>query len=195
MIRRDVAESPRASHRPDPADAIDTFPDLLREQIAAFTDPLPRTPAERVQQFFAILARALKIANVEECALLASQGSQLDVVVPVLRLIAEDLTDRQLAMKADALLKLLGRDHRSFQETAEFYGVSSRACPHQVYRKMQAKTGLRSRRDKSDASREACRQRRLGRRREAPEFRGAAAWAAAAARQLTLPVLAVASPS
>lgn len=164
---RDPATSHRASFWPDPADALDSFPDILRDRIAAFHGPLPATAAERIAQFFGILTEALKEANLDEAEQRGPRGGEDPELVEGLRVLAADRGNLRAAFRAACLLKQLGLDPRSDDQLARDYGLSARATAQNIRRRIEERTGVRCRSSKSDGTRERCRQRRLGQRRPA----------------------------
>lgn len=181
MRDSDLADSPLASYRPDISGGVDQLPDYLRERIAVVQSqrlPLPTTFEQRTEQMHQVLEDA--IADMEGEPRKPTPGPskrlEIDVIVPVLKLIDEYSNDSQLRMHAICLLRLLEQDGRTFAQIAADCGVTSRACPHAVYRKIQRRLGLRARGDKSDGAREKCRVRRTGQIREKTPWSGIHAW-------------------
>ena len=182
MLTADLADTPLASHWPDIASEIDTLPDYLREQIAECHSPLPRTVAERAQQFLALVAAAMKEANLQQAEHHAADGVSVNSqLVEGMRILSSaEEKNRHLAFRAACVLKQLGLDPRSDQQLADDYGVvTSRAAPHAIRRAVERQTGLRSRSSKNDSTRDACRARRLGTKRERAPYLGATGWQAA----------------
>jgi hypothetical protein len=188
MRDRDLADSHLASHWPDMAEALDSLPDVFQEKLAAFQGPLPRTPRERVEQFAGILAEALKEANVAEAERRGPAAGSDPELVEGMRHIAEDQSNQRLALRAACVLKQLGLDHRSDQQLANDYGLTTRAAPHAIRRQIERTTGLRCRSSKSDLTRLRCQERTTGRKRERAPFLGEGAWQRVRSLALTLPL-------
>ncbi len=164
----DAAESPLASYRPDPA-ASDTLRDTLAEPFLA-TALAPATVFRCIDQGIESATRANLLGE--------SSSSVGNGVIAMLQLVAGD-ENRTLALRAICYLRLLNVETRSFEAIGAEFGVK-RATVQEVYSNIQARhPGMRSRADKSDASREACRQRRIGQRRPRTPWITAHIWKAA----------------
>jgi hypothetical protein len=191
MLHADLADTSLASEWPDIAGGIDELPEYLREQIAELNSPLPRTFAERTQQFLRLLAAAMKEANMQVAERQAESSTaplNADLVEGLRVLSSDEEKNRQLSFRAACVLKQLGLDPRTDQQLADDYGVvTTRAAAHAIRRKVEKQTGLRSRSSKTDTTRERCRARRLGQKRPRAPWQGGSSWVAAL-RNLTAPL-------
>jgi hypothetical protein len=181
MLTADLPDTPLASYWPDTAATLDSLPDYLQEQIAEFNAPLPMTFAERTKQFLSVVAAAMKEANLQfaESEVRNSSNAPLNgELVEGMRILSgSGEQNRQLAFRAACVLKQMGLDGRSDQQLADDYGVvTTRAAAHAVRRKVERQTGLRSRSSKTDTTRERCRLRRLGKKRESAPWTAKGTW-------------------
>jgi hypothetical protein len=174
MRDRDLADSPRASHHDLPSDHVDSLADFVLEPFLTFGGPVPTT----MGNFKSVCSGLVKVGvrEAEDAGRAEDVGPGMKgLLVKVLRVLAAD-TDRRTAVRAVCVLRLMGVEGRSFQEIGQEFGLC-RAAVQTVYRQIQkAHGGLKSRGDKSDASREACRQRRLGQRKERVDWSTAKLW-------------------
>ncbi len=167
----DTAASPLASHRPDIEGGVDTARDYLREKFAdhARALQLAKTPADFRQLAFDLIDAALAEAG-QGGTVEAAGAEGFDSFFAAL-LHQTRHGDRDNRMRAHCLLRVLNQNPLSFQKIADELGFKTRATPHQCYRKMQKQLGgMQSRGDKSAESREQCRQRRMGAKRERQSF-------------------------
>jgi hypothetical protein len=184
---RDIADSPRASYRPDIAAQVDSLPDHLREKIESYTGPVPLTLEQTRDAFFSILAAACREMDcqaIEEQ--IAGKRGDLGVAVELLELISRD-SDRHYAMRALCMLRLLGREPRSLQAIADELGTT-KANVNKCYRQLQDRLGgMPGRADKSPVARAKYRRIRLGQKRPRPMWGGRETWHAALRNALILP--------
>lgn len=169
MLNHDLADSPLASHRPDIEGSADSLRDFLREKFAEHSRRLhlAQTPADFQQLAFDLIDAAL--AEAGDHHTLGAGGSADDFLAGLLHQAQHG--DRDLRMRSLCLLRLFGREGRSFQALADELGFKTRATPHKCYRDLQKQLGdVPSRGDKSPATREKCRQRRLGAKRETGSY-------------------------
>lgn len=138
----DLADSPLASHWPDPADDIDSPADILweaaqlgREQFLAAYDRLSETPKLR------------------------STDHQMIVFQTIRRIFGDTRLPDELRMIA-ASAGIAANDPE-FDQPYQFYGDyfgKTRACVHRRSRDKQEQFGLRARRDKADSARAVSRK-------------------------------------
>lgn len=163
----DIADSPRAS-QPADLSAVDSLSDIAAELIAnairCDRSPLPCDRPAFEQAAVRILASPVG----EE---LAKHEDHAFSPVQLLDLVSGD-ENRTLALRAVCYKILLGHEGRTYEEIGREFGVT-RACVQEIFTNIQARHGgIRNRRDKKPEAREACRQRRLGKRK------GRKAWSA-----------------
>lgn len=167
----DLADSPLASHRDLPSDHCDTLRDHIMDAFAERADNLPATRTG----FMALAATAIDAGmraagGVEECA-----ESNDGLMLRLLMLISGD-TDRRLALRAICYLRLIGREGRSFDEIGEQFGVT-RQLVQGVFRGIQRRfPHIHSRGDRCDETREACAERRRGKRKLRVEWSAKHLW-------------------
>lgn len=165
MRDRDLADSPLASCSPEEPDC-DSLRDFLAEP---FTEAARAMPPADGAAFRALAGQCLDrgLAAAADAGFEgtgAAAPDALAVLVKVLQFMSRD-ADRHYALRAICYLRLLGHEGRSFQAIADEFHVT-RADVHTIYRSLQRRhPQLRSRGDKSDRSREACRLRRIGARK------------------------------
>lgn len=175
MRDRDLADSPLASHRQLPSDHCDSLRDLLVEPFLTFTGPVPTTTELFRKRCAGLLDAGLSQARDAGAAEDSEPQVGKALLIRVMQLIAGD-GDRRMALRATCYLRLMEVEGRSFEEIGKQFGVC-RAAVQAVYRQIQARhPGLRSRGDKSDSSREACRRRRLGVRKPRVDWSTAGQW-------------------
>jgi len=165
MLRQDTADSTRASYRPDIEGEADSLEDRIREKIATFQGRMPGTVGELADTVFAILRLACLDADWKELERRAASREDEEVTMRFLELMSRD-TDRHYRMRALCLLRLMGREGRSFQTLGDLLGVR-RATVHKCYRQLQERLGgLRGRGDKSPEARQKYRHTRIGKTRD-----------------------------
>lgn len=176
MRDRDLADSPLASCAAEPP--RDSLGDTLLEPFAQYDGPLPATRAAFRQLATELLGQGLEdaargqLATIDEAQMV--QHSRL-IIVRLLQLMSRD-QDRHYALRAVCYLRLLKIEGRSFDAIGREFGLT-RAGVQAVYRKLQRRhPELRARGDKSDAAREACRQRRIGMKKPAEKWAAAHLW-------------------
>jgi biotin operon repressor len=182
----DPATSPRAATRHTPADDADSLRDLLAEPLllAALATqtlqvpPSPRGPVASYQRLTRPQIFEMVDAQIASAGLEASH-SGFAGIVGFLQLLAL-VPNRNTAIDAECLLRLLGGNPSSLDAIGKKYGVV-RATVHCRYRILQrwfADLGIdiRSRGDKSAATREACRRRRTGQRKPKKPWKGNHLW-------------------
>lgn len=153
-MESDPASSNLASYRPNTS-AIDTLRDILAEPFLLRTD----LPSHTV---YNCIDEGMESANLDDSKEkpMLSEG-----VIAMLRLVATD-ENTTLALRATCYLRLFGAEPRSFEEIGKEFG-RTRACVQEVYSNIQARHGgIKSRADKSDASREQSRKMRIGFRKQ-----------------------------
>lgn len=175
MREKDLADSPLASHSDLPSNHCDSLRDLLAEPFQAYRGELPADHSRFRVICLGLLDAGLIEAEdagaTEQSAPVAAKAA----LVKVLQLLAGD-SDRRLAVRALCYLRLIGVDGRSFEAIGAPYGLC-RAAVQTVYRQIQrCHPGMRSRGDKSDAAREACRRRRMGARKPRIDWPTGSLW-------------------
>lgn len=188
MFSQDTSDSPLASYRPDIEGGADSLEDRIREKIATFAGKMPGTLRELADTIFAVLKLALTDADWKELERRAATREDEEVTIQFLELMSRD-SDRHYRMRALCLLRLMGREGRSFQTLGELLGVR-RATVHKCYRELQKRlNGLRGRGDKSPEAREKYKLGRLGQKRDRGDSDFAGSWAATLGKMLAPPPL------
>lgn len=176
MFRQDSSDSPLASYRPDIGAGVDSLEDRIREKAATYGGKMPGSIRELTDTLFLILKAALLDADWKELERRAASREDEEVTIRLLELMSRD-SDRHYRMRALCLLRLMGREGRSFQTLGDLLGTR-RATVHKCYRQLQARLGdLRGRGDKSPEAREKYRRRRIGQTRDRGDSDFAGAWA------------------
>jgi hypothetical protein len=173
----DPASSPRASTRHTPADDADSLNDLLAEPLLMACLGIAKTDRNGVVicSSHGIEYEPLNRASAAKLVAQQIASAGLDDAEPAKPKVVELLTmlscdeNHTLAIRALCWLRLLGQEGRSLDAIGAEFGVV-RATVDAIYRSVQRRYESRgiiltSRGDKSPAAREACRQRRLGKRK------------------------------
>jgi len=185
MLRQDTSDSSIASYWPDTEGSADSLEDRIREKASTYDGKMPGSVRELTDTLFLILKAALLDADWKELERRAASREDEEVTIRLLELMSRD-TDRHYRMRALCLLRLMGREGRSFQTLGDLLGTR-RATVHKCYRQLQARLGdLRGRGDKSPEAREKYRRRRIGQTRDRGDSDFAGAWAGTL-RQIFLP--------
>ncbi len=194
----DPASSNRASTRHTPADDADSLHDLLAEPLHFARLAEPRMERGCVVNGpngieYAPLSKArviaLVAAQIESASLDPQDGGQVESaprrklnnaeIVEIMTMLGCD-ENHSLALRALCWLRVLGKEGRSLDAIGAEFGVV-RATVDAIYNGIKRRYEKRqiiltSRADKSPAAREACRQRRLGKRKPKREWTANNLW-------------------
>lgn len=165
MRNCDLADSPRASFRHDPAQTADSLPDIARELVSSLRAPLPTTFEERTDQFCAILEEAIEAKDPEAVSSRVTTAERSLIVYETLMAVYGDTRhSADVRMIAAAAMATMDRAPVSYAAIGDEFG-QTRACPHLHARRFENRTGIRPRRAKDDEARATSKDRATGRKR------------------------------
>ena len=186
MLTGDLATSPLASTDHTPADEADSLEDLLAEplllaRLGAQRIAVPPAPGKSVAEYVPLTSeqiRALVTAQIRNASLDEAAPSKPRAADILVMLSCDE--NHTLAIRALCWLRLLGIEGRSLDAIGAEFGVV-RATVDAIYRGVQKRYAQRgiiltSRADKSPSSREACRKRRVGQRKNRNAWKGTKIW-------------------
>lgn len=197
MLTGDLANSPLASTDHTPADEADSLEDLLAEplhlaRLASIRIADPPSPGKQVAEYVPLDAKAIRsliAQQIKSAGLDPQDGSRENVrasrrltdeeIVEIMTMLSCD-TNHTLAIHALCWLRYMGKEGRSFDKIGEEFGVvrATVQAIDKTVKERYAQRGiiLTSRADKSPSSREACRKRRVGQRKNRNAWKGTKIW-------------------
>ena len=199
MFLEDPANSPRASTRHTPDQDVDSLDDLLAEPLHHARLAEPRMDRGAVvigpqgieyAPLSKLRVRDLVAEQIRSAGLDPRDGSSASPketaplhpadIAEIMTMLSCDDGNRTLAVRAICWLRVLGKESRSLHEIGLEYGVV-RATVDAIYnaiKDLYERRGitLASRGDKDPSAREACRQRRLGKRKHRTAWKGTKSW-------------------